>query len=630
MHEGRSPSPEPAGASQLGRYQLVRLIQSGGMARVYEGRRASLANVSVKVAVKVIRPEHASDDTFRTLFINEARIGAQLHHQNLVQIQDFDQEGEQFYLVMEYVEGFTVRKLISLARRAGRAVPRAFIAEIGRQACEGLYYFHNARSEQGTPLRLVHRDVKPSNLIVNPQGVIKILDFGISKALIASERKGSVKGTWGFMSPEQASGSEIDGAADQYALAALLYELVALRPLFPDRSPEKVRDDMVVDAPAARAAQLGGDWAGLSRVLVRALQRDPAARYPDARAMGEALFRLVDDPVRVSERMLTFVDLLAKGTPPAPPPHQHESPRSQDTMSRIQEQGPYSGGVPVGVGDRRRPQPPPPPVSSRPKSALTRSRPFGPGYAALTAFGVCVVAFTIWRLFIEPGGMREESLLEAPDAVVAATLEGGEAASDETPPPEASEAELTAADAVGTADDSATLAPPAVAAVAPISDAAPADMSAYVAPQDSAVGAAVGADGGAISGTVDDDRAAAIAAAIAGVGQPDEAAEGAAAEGASVEEEPQTIVVVRVTEKEPESSGPALGAVTISSVPRAKVLVDGKYVRYTPLFKHELPVGAHSVELATDDGRSKRFRVDVAAEGEVRRVWLFDEGRWAD
>ena len=86
MQEGRSPSPENSGTSQLGRYQLVRLIQSGGMARVYEGRRESLANVSVKVAIKVIRPEHAADDTFRTLFINEARIGAQLHHQNLVQI----------------------------------------------------------------------------------------------------------------------------------------------------------------------------------------------------------------------------------------------------------------------------------------------------------------------------------------------------------------------------------------------------------------------------------------------------------------------------------------------------------------------------------------------------------------
>jgi serine/threonine protein kinase len=625
--------------SQLGRYQLVRLISSGGMARVYEGRRESMAGVSVKVAVKVIRPEHAADDTFRTLFINEARIGSQLHHQNLVQIQDFDQESDQFYLVMEYVEGVTVRRVISLARRAGRAVPLQYIAEIGRQSCEGLAYFHAARSEQGTPLRLVHRDVKPSNLIVNPQGVIKILDFGISKALIAAEKKGSVKGTWGFMAPEQAVGEEVTGAADQYGLACLLYELAALRPLFPDRSPEAVRADMLADAPAARAAQLSGTHGGLARVLVRALQRDPAARFPDIRAMGEVLFRLVEDPVRIGDRMLEFVSSL-QGQPGRD--GHSEIPRSQDTMSRVFEVDPYSSGLPVGVGDthgprRRPPPPPPPPLPARPRSALTRSRPWSPGYIVAVVAGLGVVGFTGWRLASEGGdGMTEEALAEVPALEIGAEAtptdaEGAAAPSE--PPPGADRAAEVSKDAGDAAVDATADAADAAPEVAPApQEAAPSAAQQQQAPQRQARQEPTA------------ERSGAIAAALAGVG-------GQPAQEAGDKDE-RTIVVVRVAEDDAvddavddtvadtvadaaeaaqeEAPPAAVGTVTISSVPRARVVVDGRFVRYTPLFKYEIPPGAHTVELTAEDGRTKRFRVDVAEGAEVRKVWLFDDQRWAD
>ena len=161
---------------RLGRYRLVRCINSGGMARVYEGRRESLAGVAPKVAIKVILPEHKDDATFQQLFINEARIGSQVQHQNLVQIQDFDRDGDCFFLVMEYVEGPTIRQVISVCRKTGVHIPLGVIAEIGRQVCEGLHCAHTAKSEDGRPLKLVHRDVKPSNLVVNPQGVVKVLD----------------------------------------------------------------------------------------------------------------------------------------------------------------------------------------------------------------------------------------------------------------------------------------------------------------------------------------------------------------------------------------------------------------------------------------------------------------------
>src|SRR3954462_2517935 len=132
------PSPQPPeldfsrGEQRLGPYRLIRPISAGGMARVYEGRLDSLAGVSTRVAVKVIHPDYANESAFQELFITEARISARLEHQNLVRIQQFNREGQLYYLVMEYIEGITLRKVISLCRRHSIALPVAVIAELGR------------------------------------------------------------------------------------------------------------------------------------------------------------------------------------------------------------------------------------------------------------------------------------------------------------------------------------------------------------------------------------------------------------------------------------------------------------------------------------------------------------------
>ena len=192
------------GEQRLGPYRLVRPVSAGGMARVYEGRLDSLAGVSTRVAVKVIHPDFAADTDFQDLFVTEARISARLEHLNLVRVQQFNREGDLLYLVMEYIEGFTLRKLISHARRTRQPVPTSVIAEIGRQVCEGLQYAHDLAADSGEPLGLVHRDIKPSNLMVNQQGVVKVLDFGISSAHGTGDSQGGVKGTWGYMALEQA------------------------------------------------------------------------------------------------------------------------------------------------------------------------------------------------------------------------------------------------------------------------------------------------------------------------------------------------------------------------------------------------------------------------------------------
>ncbi|MFT7517968.1 MAG: serine/threonine protein kinase, partial [Kiritimatiellia bacterium] len=285
----------PIDIERLGRYRLVRPLSKGGMALVYEGRRESLAGVSPRVAVKLILPEHADSDTFQELFINEARLGASMHHQNLVQIQDFDRDGDHFFLVMEYVEGLTLRQVVGLCVRHEIPIPLGVIAELGRQACDGLHYAHEASDERGVHLGLVHRDVKPSNLMLNPQGVVKILDFGISKGNLVTEKVGAIRGTWGYMAPEQAFGRELGPNADVFGLATILYEMASRKALFRKKKPDEIKRLLDDDHAARMAATLPDEYGRIVGVLVRALQRDPAARYATASDFGRSLSMLLPD-----------------------------------------------------------------------------------------------------------------------------------------------------------------------------------------------------------------------------------------------------------------------------------------------------------------------------------------------
>jgi len=342
--ERNQPTLADGTPERLGRYRLVRPLSTGGMAHVFEGRRESLAGVAPRVAIKVILPEYAKDDGFQKLFRNEAVVGSQLHHQNIVQIQDFDFADGRLYLVMEYVDGITLRRVVNLCRRHGIAVPLELVLEIGRQVCDGLQYAHAAPSEDGKPLGLVHRDVKPSNLMINPQGVVKLLDFGISVALAGANDQ-AVRGTWGYMSPEQAAAESLDARSDLFGVASVLYELAALDTLFPEKEPDDIKALMARDEAARRANALTGAYGPLAPILVRALQRDPEARYPTAHAMGKALTALLPDPVQAREHLLRFqaqmVGLADGGAGPA-----RERPRSSSSTI-----APPMPALPVSVGN---------------------------------------------------------------------------------------------------------------------------------------------------------------------------------------------------------------------------------------------------------------------------------------
>ncbi|MCB9777475.1 MAG: protein kinase [Alphaproteobacteria bacterium] len=555
---------------RLGRYRLVRPISTGGMARVFEGRRESLAGVAPRVAVKVILPDYADHDGFQRLFINEARIGSLLTHQNLVQIQDFDREGDRFYLVMEFVEGLTLRRVISLCRRHGLPVPLSVIAEIGRQTCDGLEHAHRARSEDGHALHLVHRDLKPSNLMLNPHGVVKLLDFGISKALLTGEKDGAVRGTWGYMAPEQARGEEVSAPADLFGLAAVLYELAALQPLFAERGPDEIRALLESDEAARRAAALTGPMAPLSGVLVRALQRDPAARFTSASAMGRALAGLVDDPVRARDRLVRFqqdmtvraeealADARAKVGGPA---HRSAAPASAPSAGSAPASTMDRGvgpGLPVAIGSRQGPG------LREPPSSVTPTQGASPWPGRLLAVGlpllaVAIVLFTAWKLLSErmPAGPASDPAPSAPAAPALDRLaDTPEPAAPVRPAPSEPERAATPAPAPERAPTPAPTKVPAPTATPVAATPAPSPTPAPVAAEPAPVEAA------------------------------------------------------------------ATHRVSIGSTPRAAVMVDKQPRGYTPLVGVELSPGRHAVTLETEDGRRSTFAIQVAAGQDNQ--WVYD------
>ncbi|MFZ5785402.1 MAG: serine/threonine-protein kinase, partial [Acidobacteriota bacterium] len=204
----------------LGKYTVEGLIGGGGFGLVYRATQRGPAGFVQEVALKTVHPR--AEDGLAAL-VREARIIAQLHHRNVVQVHDLAHDGEVWFLVMEFVEGVTLREL------RDRKLPLWVRVGIGAEVAAGLEYAHTLRDENGGPLGLIHRDVKPSNILLGRSGAVKLADFGLAKlSLRPSEERtevGVVKGTPAYMSPEQRLGEPATAASDIFSLAAVLHEL---------------------------------------------------------------------------------------------------------------------------------------------------------------------------------------------------------------------------------------------------------------------------------------------------------------------------------------------------------------------------------------------------------------------
>jgi serine/threonine-protein kinase len=236
-----TPSPVDAGASLsaiapgglqpgavIGRWEIVRRLGSGGMADVFLARSRGEAGFEKLVALKVMHAHLARNTRAVELFLDEARLAARVVHPNVVQIQDLGKIGTDYVIVMEFVEGVDLEKLLMSARAGGRQVPLPVALGILRRICDGLNAAHRAVAADGTRLNIVHRDVKSANVLVSRQGAVKVVDFGIAKAAQQSHLTvaGETKGTPSMMAPEQRVGETVDVRADVYSVAAVGYELV--------------------------------------------------------------------------------------------------------------------------------------------------------------------------------------------------------------------------------------------------------------------------------------------------------------------------------------------------------------------------------------------------------------------
>ena len=277
---------------KIGRYEILAQIAEGGMAVVYAGRPENEA--AQLVALKVIRAQHATDDTFVKMFIDEARITSRLVHPNIIRTHELGRDGKHHFLAMELVLGQTLARFEDTARERGVTIPFEVAAYIGARLADGLHYAHDLEDRN-----IVHRDVNPANVIVTYDGRPKLIDFGLARAVdrIASTTHGVVKGKLAYLAPEQAQGKTVDRRADVFALGITLWELTTGQRLFKAESDiATVQRVLTTDAPDPTTV-VKGYPPELAKVVMRALSRDVDKRFQSARELQAALDAFVGGKV---------------------------------------------------------------------------------------------------------------------------------------------------------------------------------------------------------------------------------------------------------------------------------------------------------------------------------------------
>jgi serine/threonine protein kinase len=274
----------------FGKYLLVRKLAEGGMAEIFLAKQIGPEGFERDVVIKRMLKQLSDSPEFVAMFLDEARIAARLVHQNIVHITDLGQADGQYFLCMEYLPGEDLTQLIDISYLRQEPIPAAVASRIMLGACEGLEFAHSFE-ENGRPLKIVHRDVTPSNILVTYQGTVKLVDFGIAKAetKVAKTGLGTVKGKWVYMSPEQARGDTVDRRSDVFSLGLTFYELLTGDRVF-QRENELAILKALLTAAIANPRKFRPDLPdALIAILGRALTREVEKRYQSAGAMAHDL-----------------------------------------------------------------------------------------------------------------------------------------------------------------------------------------------------------------------------------------------------------------------------------------------------------------------------------------------------
>jgi serine/threonine-protein kinase len=244
-----------------------------------------------RVAVKRVLPRLSANKLFLRMFLDEARLGLLLNHSNIVLVLDVGRAGDDYFIVMEYIDGVDLRAVWEAYTERGAMLPLELTLSIMVEICKGLDYAHQLVDTQGRPLYVVHHDINPSNVLLSTSGEVKLVDFGLSEAAVHVQRSDPdvVRGKFGYLSPEAAWGKGADYRSDMYAAAIILWEMVTGQRLFQgqdDMDSLSLAREARVPSPREFSPDIPNS---LERIVMRALSKDPTERYRDARVLGRCL-----------------------------------------------------------------------------------------------------------------------------------------------------------------------------------------------------------------------------------------------------------------------------------------------------------------------------------------------------
>ncbi|MCC6897556.1 MAG: serine/threonine protein kinase [Polyangiaceae bacterium] len=457
-----SPSVEPIRI--IGRYALHQEIAAGGMATVHLGRLLGPAGFSRTVAIKRLHAQFAKDPEFVSMFLDEARVAARIRHPNVVSTLDVVALDGELFIVMDYVEGESLARLIRAAKGRGEWIPLKNSIALMTNVLYGLHGAHEAKGERGEPLGIVHRDISPQNILVDIDGTGRVVDFGVAKAVgrLQTTRDGQLKGKLSYMAPEQLKGEAVDRRTDVFAASIVLWELLAGRRLFQSENDAATFGKVLTAEVPPPSSLQPALWPELDAVVLKGLARNLDDRYataldmaeelegaarerPTQRALGtwvrelaaESLARRADQ-VRELESHSAVVELVGKPDPSSISSPSIEPPRLAPTQPMPQQlpREEASGNSNLSSLSVARGRTLPPTGRDRRQLMLILG-----GIAGLLGFLVILGGFLLIRRATRPvdGGSSIEPLSEpvAPTASAAPEPPARAVAPEPAPPPSA-------------------------------------------------------------------------------------------------------------------------------------------------------------------------------------------------
>lgn len=303
------------------KYRVIKRLEAGGMAEVFIGEAEGVQGFKKRVAIKRVLPHLAQNESFIEMFLDEARLSAKLDHANIVSVFDISAREDTYFLIMEFVDGANLKRIMDYLQSQGRRWPLGDAAFVCMEACRGLSYAHELADDEGKPLGIVHRDISPPNILLTKRGEVKVADFGLAKAgtQISQTDPGVVKGKFSYLSPEAAMGKEVDARADVFSLGIVLWEMLAGRRLFLGEN-DYATVKLIQKTNVPRLSPLNSEVdEAFEEVLLRALTQDPDHRYQSARELGDALAGyLFDRQLKVTSYDIASLVTAATSKAPAP------------------------------------------------------------------------------------------------------------------------------------------------------------------------------------------------------------------------------------------------------------------------------------------------------------------------